>query len=70
MGPPAVRSKYLGTPAIWTRPVGVRAHNQSFLLGSLKSRTDKLGLIGIRAAVSYLRRTYAAIRFLMYPGGR
>ena len=29
-GPPAVRSKYLGTPAIWTRPFGVRAHNQSF----------------------------------------
>jgi hypothetical protein len=35
--PAAMRPKYLGTPATWTRPFGVRAHNHSLLLKSLKS---------------------------------
>ena len=29
MAPAAMRPKYLGTPAMWTGPFGIRAHNQS-----------------------------------------
>jgi hypothetical protein len=58
--PAAMRPKHFGTPAIRTGPFGVRAHISRSVIYSLKSCTDKSGLIAIRAAVSCLRRSVDA----------
>ena len=59
-GAAPMRPKYLGTPAMWTRPFGVRAHNQWFPTIILEIMHGQDGLITIRVVaklpVTYLSR--------------
>jgi hypothetical protein len=53
--PAAMRSKYLGTAAIWTRPLGLGTHIRRFQVDSDSRRKDARELSGL------------AIQCLMYP---